>query len=219
MAVLKPGVFATSLNGSSANAVFVRTRNGIVVRDRIVPHDPRTPAQIATRQRLQRVGQAWLGLSLAQAQAWRDYAASLQRVDLDTGALIGPRAQTLFSKLSLKFLQANPTGEIPLTPPDSAFAGDGIGVSSSPSDDGIRFTSTGPNGAGVVTELLVQPLASIHRRAYRDKYRPVAFYAFDGESYEAPLPPGAYATAYRFVCAATGQESALFESGLVVVGG
>ena len=40
------------LQGKVGNVVFVQTRTGLVIRPRTVPANPRTPAQVASRQRL-----------------------------------------------------------------------------------------------------------------------------------------------------------------------
>ena len=82
----------------------------------------------------------------------------------------------------------------------------------------VTFSSSGANAEGVVTELLIQPLANARRAAYKDKYSSRGFVAFAGaESVEVPCKPGAYALAFRFVRPGTGQETILYELGVVVV--
>ena len=69
----------------------------------------------------------------------------------------------------------------------------------------------------VKTELLLQKLVSRARRTYADKYRTAAFVAFATGSLTANVTaaPALYATAYRFVNTATGQESGIVPLGIV----
>ena len=83
----------------------------------------------------------------------------------------------------------------------------------------VTFVASGANAPGVVTELLVQPLVNAYRRSYADKYAGAGFHAFPAAgTVEVPVRAGAVAVAYRFVLAATGQETALVELGTFVVG-
>lgn len=103
---------------------------------------------------------------------------------------------------------------IPSLPPSEAFLGDSVEVSIAAVAGGVEFTASTANGDGVVTELLLQPLASRHRRTYLRQYRSQRFVAFSaGETVLVPCSPGWVACAIRFVRAATGQETALAELG------
>ena len=69
-----------------------------------------------------------------------------------------------------------------------------------------------------MTELLTQSLVNARRRVYRDRYVSRGFVAFEGPgTAEVPCAAGVWACAYRFVRPATGQETALFELGVVTV--
>ena len=83
----------------------------------------------------------------------------------------------------------------------------------------IEFTASGPNAAGVVTELLVQPLRSRLRTPVRDRYRGAGFVAFAAGSLTAEIPckRGAVAVGVRFVRADTGQETGVVELGILEV--
>jgi hypothetical protein len=83
----------------------------------------------------------------------------------------------------------------------------------------VTFTADRPNAPGVVTELLLQPLASAARRAYRDKYRTQAFVAFAPGALSATVAaaPGWHACGVRFVDSATGQATPVVELGAVRV--
>ena len=75
------------------------------------------------------------------------------------------------------------------------------------------------NAPGVVTEIVAQPLVNARRAVYEDKYAAKAFVAFEGaETVEVPLTRGCWALGYRFVLAATGQETAIVALGIATVG-
>ena len=83
----------------------------------------------------------------------------------------------------------------------------------------VGFVSSGANAAGVVTELLVQPLLSRHRRTYLERYRHAAYVRFEGaETVAVPAPEVWVALAYRFVNAETGQVTAIAELGALRAG-
>ncbi|RYG26369.1 hypothetical protein EON82_03540 [bacterium] len=86
-----------------------------------------------------------------------------------------------------------------------------------PLEEGVlTFTASGPNTAGIVTELFLQPLASRNRRTYLERYRHLAFTGFPlGSAESYPVSPGWYACAYRFVNANTGEATAIAELGIV----
>ena len=205
MATLTTGILGGGLKGTSGNAVFVQTAHGTVVRERTIPHDPRTPAQIAVRMAQGRAARAWSDLDPAAVAAWRAYAATL-----------GRQPNNAFATLYKVLLRLNPTAPAPLKPPTRPFFGDVISASAAGALSGVTFTATGSNAAGVVTELLLQPLASRHRRTYRDKYRHAAFVAFSGTlTKTVACAPGWIACAYRFVNANTGQVTEIAELGVV----
>ncbi len=91
------------------------------------------------------------------------------------------------------------------------------GETSAGNAPGVTFTASAANAPGVLTELLLQPLPSPNRTPERRAYRTRAFVAFTPENLSATVPtgPGAYAAAYRFVDAATGQTTALVTLGTV----
>lgn len=211
--------FGVKLHGKVGDVVFAQTRNGLVIRARTVPRNPRTPAQTAARARFARASAAWAALSPAQLAAWRAYADTLQRVSPAGGPPYVPTANNVFTSLAAKFLQVTPDGDIPMDPPATPFFGDGIVVTAAAESGAIRFTASGPSAAGVVVELLLQPLAHATRAPISTRYRPQAFVSFAsaGDSHTVPAAPGAYAGAIRFVRASTGQVSALGPLPAVVV--
>jgi hypothetical protein len=218
---MNPGALIAGLSGTIGNAVIVRYGDGSVhVRQRVVPSDPRTALQVAARERMRRAATIFRQLSPAQARAWQDYAERLACQAPPNGPRPDPRGQSSFVKLTTKLLQVDPGAAVPLEPPVAAFVGDSATVSAEGSSLGVTFTASGPNSAGVVTELLLQPLRTSLSRAYLEKLRTQGFVAFAPGSLSATAPavPGWYAPAYRFVLAATGQTSPLVVLPAVAVG-
>jgi hypothetical protein len=221
MAKLSPGVLMTGLAGSSGNVTFVRTRHGTSIRERNRPRDPRTAAQVNARERMRRVGRAWRSLTLDQASAWRRFARKLH--EASGGLLVGPcpTGQEVFIRLGLKVLQIDDSAVVPLEPPGSPFPGDGARLAVEAASGAVRFTADRANAPGVVMELLLQPLASVHRTPYARRYRSRGFHRFSGPggSIDVACRPGVWAAATRAVFASTGECGPLVPLGRVVVGG
>lgn len=215
MAKVFPSVAAGGLRGTTGNAVFVQSRFGTILRSRpFVSNTPPTPAQAANRRRLAKIGAAWRGMSLEQALAWRIYAEAESVADGSAMAL----PQLAFTRLAMRYLQVNPDGPIPLAPPTTAFPGDSVRVQLAASPGLLRVTGLSANAPGVVTELLIQKLASVHRRTYERKFVAADYLHFSaGQSVNIPALPGIWAVATRFTLAATGQTTPLLEVGRILV--
>lgn len=217
MSLLRLGSFAQGLRGASGNAVYVRSPYGTILRNRPMTWSPPTESQIAARDRMATVGKAWSSLTLDQATAWKRYAASMAATMPPHEGVVPPSAQNLFVRQGLKLLQIDPSASLPSLPPSDAFLGEALVLGVATVPGAIRFTPSRPNTPGITTELLLQPLRSVHRRTYLSKYRTAAFVSFGSGSHDLPVKPGVYALAYRFVKMDTGQETALAELGMVVV--
>jgi hypothetical protein len=122
-----------------------------------------------------------------------------------------PNAMNAFVELATKFLQVDPTGTIPTTPPTSSFVGDNIGITATAGTGKITFEASAPNSADTTTELLLQPLAGPNRTPQKNAYRSKGFFQFVGGTLEHDVDaaPGYYAAAYRFVNKLTGQATKL----------
>lgn len=214
MAKLKPSAFAPGMSGSMSNLAFRETRQGTQMIVRQAGRNPRTPAQEAARDRMARASRAWVQMTVEQAEAWRVYAASLA-----TNPLAAPPvAFNVFASLAVRVLQANPSAFIPLVPPSAPFSGDAVAASVSAAPGAVVLQVSQGNAPGVVTEVLLQKLASVHRAAYLEKYRSKGFSSWvAGSSVSIPVKAGVYAVAIRAVKASTGQTGELMEIGRVVV--
>ena len=207
------------LHGKAGNSVFVETIYGTVLRPRTTPANPKTPAQEAARTRLASASAAFIALSPANRLLWINYAAGVFIQDKRGGLPHPARPQTVFNGLAAKYLQVHPGGAIPQTPPTSPFFGDSVTVTAAGGTGHITFTASAANGANVVTELLLQPLAHLSRAPKPNLYRPVSFahFAAGSLSFSASVAPGAYAPAFRFVNSLTGQQTDLVRLAAVLV--
>ena len=120
--------------------------------------------------------------------------------------------------LYTKFIQVNPTQTL-VIPPASPFTGDTITLTVAGGGGKITFTASAANSERVITELLLQPLANAYRKPQTGNYVSRGFFTFITGTLSRSLdvPPGAYAAAYRFVNAGTGQEVKRVTLGTVVV--
>jgi hypothetical protein len=218
VAKVSPNALVGSLSGTLGNAVLVRRGDGsVVVRQRVWPRDPASPAQLAVRGFQARARQEWQGLSAAQQEAWRRFAEGPGRGDGPRP----PRADLLYLKLSTKRWQVDPSLPPLAGPPEAAFLGDAVVVTAEGAAGAVRFTASGPNQPGVATELLLAPVRSWLARPNANAFRSRGFAAFAGSSLSVDVParPGRHACAARFVLVGTGQSSALVRLGVVEVGG
>ena len=208
MATLRLGAFTKSLRGKAGNTVFAETALGCVARDVSIPTGAATPAQIAARTNMKKDGAAWQSLSAENVANWRAYASRIVRKGKKSSKPYVPNAYQEFTALTTKWYQIHGAGAAPVAPPTGEFAGDVIEVQAEAGVGGIQFTGGGANAAGVMTELLLQPIKGKHRKAGAEGYVSKAFVAFSVASPRVTVPVGAgyYAAAYRFVEAATGRQ-------------
>jgi hypothetical protein len=211
MAKILSNGFGIELHGKAGNVVFVQTQNGLLLRPRTQPHNPRTAAQQSSRARFARAAAAYRALTLARQALWREYARTVIRHDPRGGLPYHPTPYHAFVGLASKFLQLHPDADPPSTPPAAPFFGDGITLSAEGGAGQVTFTASGPNADAIVTELLLQPLLHAGRTPRPGLYRPHAFAAFASGalSHVVNAAPGFYAPAVRFVNARTGQEAGL----------
>ena len=200
-----------AMRGKMGNNVFSRARNGNTVRTRVKGKNPRTAAQTGVRSNFSKAATSYKNMTPAQVSAWQVYAAGQIRHDSLSGLSYVPSGNTVFVGLAAKFLQINPTGTVPLTPPTSAFSGDSLTVTAAGSSGKVIFTGSSSNGTNIKTEFLLQPLKSQNRTASATGYRSKGFLAFTTGPYiqNVTVPAGFYVPAYRFVNTLTGQESLL----------
>jgi hypothetical protein len=199
----------SAIRGKVGTNVYTRGRSGPTLRIKVPVANPKTQPQRFVRGNLGRAARAYKSLTKSQRVQWQDYAAGLQVSNKVTGNSYSPAAIDVFVGLAAKFLQVSPTGTIPLTPPSTPFSGDNVVLTATtPSAGIVRLTASGPNTAGVTTEILIQRLPSINRMPPDNGYRHKQFHVFAGATpLELELGPGVWAVAYRFVKTSTGQAT------------
>lgn len=173
------------------------------MREAVVPKDPKTPSQIASRKGFGAVAQGWRDLSDEAFAAW-EAAGGYRR----------------YMSLTRKWRSVHPDGAPPIFPPAHPFLGDAVRLAlDSPSPGLLATTADRANSGGVVTEILLQPLAAPRCKPKTRNWRSAGFFPFDGPGarIEIPVAPGAWAVAARFVDEASGQATSDFVLGSVAV--
>ena len=183
------------IRGGLGNLVITMRKGKAIIGQKPTYRKSLSPRQ---REMATYFGQArviWNNLSQEEGREWGDAAVRL--------GLIG---YTYFMSLTTKFLQVTPDGTPPSLPPGSRYMGDDIFYSTAAAPGGIEYTATGPNIPPTCTELLIEKLASKHRKPAQ-RWQSVGFVSFTAEdpAITVALDPGYYATATRFVNTATGQ--------------
>lgn len=219
MARAKFNAMLQELSGTLGNGVWVRSREGSVVRQRVTPANPDTPPQVAARGRLTEATRLFKTFTQAQEEAWSEFAETLGSRDAVTGKATVPTAINAFVKLATKWRMVNPTGAIPTTPPTEPYSGDNLTWTALASTGKITFTGSGPNSDDTTTEFLVQRLASRVRNPQKKAYRSKGFKQLTpgSLSFVVDTTPGWYAVAIRYVNTSTGQETDLVHLPLVQV--
>ena len=238
MATWTGGLLGGGLSGSSGNATFVRTSRGTVVRDRTTPRESDSPAMRAARLTRGRAASAWKDLEPETVARWTAWARGigmqpnnaftnlyqvLLRLDPEALLPLFPPARPFFGdviEVEASLPLGRGRGGVECRGEEGREA-EGVTTPTLPSPKGeeppsVGFVSSGANAAGVVTELLVQPLASRHRRTYLERYRHAAYVRFEGaETVAVPAAEGWVALAYRFVSEGTGEVTAIAELGVL----
>ena len=213
MARANLSVLLEGLRGKAGNVVFVKSREGTLVKPRVSPTNPNTKSQADIRSALTNAAQAWTTLTAAQVKAWNDYADSKPHFDNATNKTTRPTGFNTFVKLTAKWFAV--TGEesgFAVNPPLTTFMGDDITITANEETAGvITFEASGENAEDITTELLIQRLPTSTRQPDKNGYRIAAYETFEGVSPSVAIPvsAGYYVAAYRFVNTVTGQMSAL----------
>ncbi len=218
MAKAKLSGYLAGLKGKSGRAVYVETEFGTVLREWSVPRNPQTAAQQSVRLNFRQAVQLFQTLTAAQRQQWNDYASKLMIRDPETGKSRRRRGFQVYAGLSSKFLQVNPVGTVPNTPPTTPLVKDAITITVAGAVGKITYTASAANTTNVTTEFCVQKLANSARKAGR-QFTSKGFFQFvvGTLTRDITLTPGSYVCAYRFVNKLTGQELPLVNLGTFTV--
>lgn len=209
MAKVAYSTVVNEASGKAGTVVWRKHRSGPNFSVRVSPKNPDTAAQRAVRGYLSKAAKTFEGMTPAQVAVWDAYGETIVRHNPLTGGTYTSTGIAAFIELTVKFLQNNPGGTIPLVPPSSEFTGDSITVTASAGTGVVTFTASAPNSAGVMTELLLQKLPNTHREPSKNGYRSMQFFNFAVGvlTRNVSVPAGFYAAGYRFVKASTGQAT------------
>lgn len=211
MAKAELSVLLQALSGKAGNVVFTKGKDGTHVRPHTRGTNPNTPAQQLIRENFTKASGIYRTFTTNQLDAWKNYANYQTTTDKLDGSKSKPTAFNAFMKLACKFLQVDPQGTVPTTPPTTGFNGDNVELTVTGGTGELTFTASAANTSGVTTEILLQPLANANRRPQVGAYRHKLFHIFTSGnlSLDVSVPVGYYAAGYRFVKTATGQASTL----------
>lgn len=210
MAKAKLSGYFRSIQGKIGDMLFTETKYGTVMREDVVPANPRTAAQIANRNYFSLSARGYANLSPSNLALWRTFSAAIRKVSEDTGEEYSPNPFNVYMTLTKKFYAANEgTGTPPVTPPTASFAGDAINITATATTGKVTFTASAANSTNVVTELWLQPLRNANRKPSATGYRIKGYFQFVGAtlSTNISVPAGVYAAGYRFVNKVTGQST------------
>jgi hypothetical protein len=201
-----------AVTGRIGNLVVIANNDGaVIVREYVVPANPRTPSQQKARITLRGVPYLWGELTDEERAAWQAFARAQ-----------GRNGYHAFVGLATKWRTVNGNGMPPALPPTEAFFGDSVGLSvaAGPAGSGsIVVTAQRPNQPGVVVEIRLQRLRATHVGTKPKNWVTKAFVSFEAGSLTKTLDlfPGAYAIGYRYVNAETGQETEMAVLGKLFV--
>lgn len=207
------------IRGKVGTNVYTKSHTGPVLRVKVKGTVTHTPAQTSVRSNFTRASAGFKAMTPAQVVNWRNYALTVTKKNTVNGKAYHPTPINAYNGLTSKFLQINPAGTPPLTPPASSFTGDTVAVTIAGGVGQLTFTGSGANATNVKTEFLLQRLLSQSRLPTYKGYRSKGFAALTAGGLTATITTasGYYAAAYRFVNTLTGQETPLVALPIVQV--
>ena len=142
------GIFGNGLKGSVGGVTLYEQGGMLQVRERVRPRDPKTPAQIANRHRMDLVASVWATLDAEEHAAWVRFAES-------EGT---PMVWNVFLGLTSKWMKLHPQAlregsTPPRLPPAGPFYGDNVVFSIDDSRLTIGGRAVAPGSEGGSTPL------------------------------------------------------------------
>ena len=216
---VKLSAMFNDVRGKDGTLVVRRSRSGLVATPRTTPKNPKSVAQVGSRNALSKGSRGFANLSAANANAWNAYGSTIVKRNRVNGTSYSSTGIDIYNALTSKFLQMNPTGTPPSTPPTSAFLGDSITLTAGGAAGQVSFVASAASATNVKVELLLQPMKGKNRAPGSRGYKSRAFAVFSAGTLTSNVPatPGVYAAAVRFVNNLTGQATALTPLSVVTV--
>ena len=210
MARIRVASILSTAQGKFGSAVLSVKKGGEgTMRELVVPANPKTAPQMNVRGAFGTSARSFKGMPNVDALAWDAYGATQRS---KTGKPLSGIAA--YNRLAIVYRIVNNGASAPLTPPAADYLGDGFAVTATAQPHAIAFKGSDNTGQGSVVEILLQRLPSRNRKPTLGGYKTVAYTTFtDGNdnTYTAPVGPGVYAAAFRFVNRTTGQQTELVQ--------
>ena len=152
---IKPSALVATMSGSTADLTAASWKGRLFVRKKVVPHNPKTAAQVLVRESMARCVTLWRSLAAAQKTALDTYATDYQMSGFNQ-----------FTKLNrvleqaagiLKPLPDNPNCAAPLTPVWAAGAPGLIDLTWSDSDQPAAYAFVTAFARLVDTDVFTAP--------------------------------------------------------------
>ncbi len=217
MANIAYSAIVNEIRGKMGTDVFSRARSGPTARVKSSVSNPKTGPQRDVRSYLGKAAKTYKAMDAQTAASWVSYGETQIRHNPLTGETYTLSGVCAFIELAAKYLQINPAGSIPTTPPANVFTGDALTFTVNPDDPGYNVTASGPNSTGTATEILYQKLNSGNCEPNPEGYTHYDFVTFAAGmlTTNVALPTGVYALAYRYVNKTTGQATDVRELEIV----
>lgn len=176
MAKIKFGMMMTDARGKLGGQVFSKNRGGSYVRTKVTPSNPRTLAQMESRNILGTVSSAWNGLTVAQRASWNSAVDEFKRTDV-FGDLKTPSGKNLFTRLNKNLEQAG-LAMLTLAPAKEEIAPiTATAVVIDIASGAITFTDMAAVPAGMVAQISATPSLSAGISYVKNQFRVIDYVA------------------------------------------
>ena len=221
MAKARLGSTYEALSGRLGNAIAANQQDGTELRaHNPISKQPFTPKQLAREAAFTKANQTWTTLDSATVSLFRTYAATQRVRNSLTGKYRTRGAKNVFVGMYAKLLQVSASSGLPQIPV-GPFVAPEIAVQVQAQTGRLVFTGSASTTANVRLEGLYQRLPSRNALPQANGYLTAAIgslEAGDGNELDAPVAPGFYACAFRWVDATTGLDTPVVPLPMMTVG-
>lgn len=161
MALAKLAPFLSGLIGVLGPVVFQGAKNGLTMRENVVPINVKSSAQVAVRASMSVLSKAWSGLTESQRRAWDSAAAGGEWTQTSTfGDSFNLSGEQLYLKLNLVIVFLEETA-INVPPTKAAFNAMSLGVlAAAAGTPALTVAYTGTVGADQQIMIFASPQVS-----------------------------------------------------------
>ena len=124
MAKVKFSALVSGMSGKLNGSVLYRGPAGDIIRTKVTPSNPQTPAQLAARSLLTALSQQWRALTVAERTAWNAITENFPSVDVFGDQRI-PSGQQLFIGINTNITNA---GGVVITSPPAPVGAEATGA-------------------------------------------------------------------------------------------